>query len=171
MVWTEIRGDPEVNVFGRRISAAAQRQALAMALIALVGGRRRARSSSSRSATFDVSQSIFESASAFGTVGLSTGITAGLPSAGKIALIVLMYLGRVGPHALGVGARAARAARAATATRKGGRSLARQEEAQFLVIGLGRFGGALAAELIELGHEVLGVDADPRSGAGATRTS
>ena len=48
-----------------------------------------------------MSQSIFESASAFGTVGLSTGITAGLPEAGKIALIVLMYLGRVGPHALG----------------------------------------------------------------------
>ena len=33
----------------------------------------------------------------------------------------------------------------------------------FLVIGLGRFGGALAETLIELGHEVLGVDADPRT--------
>jgi len=31
-----------------------------------------------------------------------------------------------------------------------------------LVIGLGRFGGALAETLIELGHDVLGVDADPR---------
>lgn len=31
-------------------------------------------------------------------------------------------------------------------------------EQQFLVIGLGRFGGALAETLIELGHEVLGVD-------------
>jgi Trk-type K+ transport system membrane component len=45
---------------------------------------------------------VFEAASAFGTVGLSTGITADLPTAGKIALIVLMYLGRTGPHTLGV---------------------------------------------------------------------
>ena len=31
-----------------------------------------------------------------------------------------------------------------------------------LVIGLGRFGGSLAEALVDLGHEVLGVDADPR---------
>ena len=31
-----------------------------------------------------------------------------------------------------------------------------------LVIGLGRFGSALAETLMELGHDVLGVDADPR---------
>lgn len=31
---------------------------------------------------------------------------------------------------------------------------------QFLVIGLGRFGSALAKELYEMGHEVLGVDED-----------
>jgi len=31
-----------------------------------------------------------------------------------------------------------------------------------LVIGLGRFGKALAGELVSLGHEVLGVDTDPR---------
>jgi trk system potassium uptake protein TrkA len=37
---------------------------------------------------------------------------------------------------------------------------ARHDE-QMLVIGLGRFGGRLGMELMELGHEVLGVDADP----------
>jgi trk system potassium uptake protein TrkA len=31
-----------------------------------------------------------------------------------------------------------------------------------LVIGLGRFGGSLAEALVDLGHEVLGVDADPK---------
>jgi len=31
-----------------------------------------------------------------------------------------------------------------------------------LVIGLGRFGGAVANSLMRMGHEVLGVDADPR---------
>ncbi len=39
--------------------------------------------------------------------------------------------------------------------------MAREE--QFLVIGLGRFGGALAETLTDLGHEVLGVDADEKS--------
>ena len=33
---------------------------------------------------------------------------------------------------------------------------------EFIVIGLGRFGGGLAATLVAMGHEVLGVDADPR---------
>jgi trk system potassium uptake protein TrkA len=36
-------------------------------------------------------------------------------------------------------------------------------KAQFLVIGLGRFGGALAEDLVEHGQEVLGVDANPRA--------
>jgi trk system potassium uptake protein TrkA len=35
-------------------------------------------------------------------------------------------------------------------------------EGEFLVIGLGRFGGGLAETLVELGHDVLGVDADPK---------
>jgi trk system potassium uptake protein TrkA len=39
--------------------------------------------------------------------------------------------------------------------------MARQGE--FLVCGLGRFGGALARELMALGHEVLGVDLDERT--------
>jgi trk system potassium uptake protein TrkA len=33
---------------------------------------------------------------------------------------------------------------------------------EFLVIGLGRFGGALATDLIDHGHEVLGVDVDAK---------
>ena len=33
---------------------------------------------------------------------------------------------------------------------------------EFVVIGLGRFGGGLAATLVGMGHEVLGIDSDPR---------
>lgn len=33
---------------------------------------------------------------------------------------------------------------------------------EFLVIGLGRFGGGLAGTLVGMGHDVLGVDADPK---------
>ena len=39
---------------------------------------------------------LFEQVSAFGTVGLSTGITGSLSSAGKIVIIISMFLGRVG---------------------------------------------------------------------------
>jgi trk system potassium uptake protein TrkH len=39
---------------------------------------------------------IFEVISAFGTVGLSTGITAELPPSGQLMLMLLMYVGRVG---------------------------------------------------------------------------
>ena len=34
---------------------------------------------------------------------------------------------------------------------------------QFIVIGLGRFGGGLAETLVGMGHEVLGVDTDPKT--------
>lgn len=45
-------------------------------------------------------KSLFEVVSAFGTVGLSTGITSGLTAASKICLIVTMFAGRVGPMTL-----------------------------------------------------------------------
>ena len=40
---------------------------------------------------------LFESTSAFGTVGLSTGITPGLTALGKLIIIITMFIGRVGP--------------------------------------------------------------------------
>jgi len=43
---------------------------------------------------------LFEAMSAFGTVGLSTGVTSGLTPFGRLAIIVAMYMGRVGPLTL-----------------------------------------------------------------------
>jgi trk system potassium uptake protein TrkH len=43
---------------------------------------------------------MFEAVSAFGTVGLSTGITASLSPTGKLVLVALMFAGRVGPLTL-----------------------------------------------------------------------
>ncbi|WP_195970339.1 TrkH family potassium uptake protein [Clostridium thermobutyricum] len=40
---------------------------------------------------------LYEATSAFGTVGLTTGVTQRLNTIGKIVIIITMYLGRVGP--------------------------------------------------------------------------
>lgn len=45
----------------------------------------------------------FEATSALGGVGMSTGITAQTSDGGRFVLIVLMYLGRVGPLTFGLG--------------------------------------------------------------------
>ncbi|MHC4476382.1 MAG: TrkH family potassium uptake protein [Planctomycetota bacterium] len=49
---------------------------------------------------FTMSEIMFESASALGTVGLSTGITPSLTSAGKLIIIAVMLIGRLGPLTL-----------------------------------------------------------------------
>jgi trk system potassium uptake protein TrkH len=46
---------------------------------------------------------LFETVSAFATVGLSTGVTAGLPPAGQALLVVLLFLGRVGTITVATG--------------------------------------------------------------------
>ena len=45
---------------------------------------------------FTLIQIIFEVCSAFGSVGLSLGITAELSEFGKVVIMILMFIGRVG---------------------------------------------------------------------------
>jgi len=54
---------------------------------------------------FDFLSSTFEAFSALGTVGLSMGYTHKLTMGGKIVIIFLMYIGRVGPLTLLLGLR------------------------------------------------------------------
>lgn len=44
----------------------------------------------------------FEAVSAFGTVGLSAGVTPGLSSTGRLIIIICMFVGRLGPLAVAV---------------------------------------------------------------------
>ncbi|WP_104162365.1 TrkH family potassium uptake protein [Cryobacterium sp. N22] len=92
----EIRGDGVVNVFGKRLSRAVHRQAISVVLLAVfVVVASTAVLMVLTDLTLDVL--LFEAVSAFGTVGLSTGITASLPPAGQVILILLMFIGRLGP--------------------------------------------------------------------------
>ncbi len=100
MIWAEVRGEPEVNAFGRRIASNTQRQALSITLMAL-GAVAVCVLVLVSISPYSLEDTLFESLSAFGTVGLSTGITAGLPGPGEVALILLMFLGRIGPLTLG----------------------------------------------------------------------
>ncbi len=50
--------------------------------------------------SFDFIELFFEIISAFGTVGLSTGITSSLSLPGKVIIILTMFFGRLGPLAL-----------------------------------------------------------------------
>ncbi len=54
------------------------------------------------SESFPLNSILFETASALGTVGLSTGITGDLSSIGKLVLIVTMFVGRLGVLTFGL---------------------------------------------------------------------
>jgi len=95
VVWNEIRGHQDVEFQGRRISTAAQRQALAI-LVLSAGAIVIATLSLVPMTPLPYEKVLFEVISAFATVGLSTGITADLPPAGQFILVVLMFAGRVG---------------------------------------------------------------------------
>jgi trk system potassium uptake protein TrkH len=91
----EVRGDSDVNVFRRRLSPAVIRRAITLALLS-VGLVVTASIVLETISSFPLTDTIFEVTSAFGTVGLSTGITANLPVAGHMMLTVIMVAGRVG---------------------------------------------------------------------------
>lgn len=95
LVWAEIRGRQDTEIFGRRIATSVQREAITVLVLgsAVVTLGTFVLLATSH---FPTDQVIFEVISAFGTVGLSTGITADLPPVSQFTLIVLMFIGRVG---------------------------------------------------------------------------
>jgi trk system potassium uptake protein len=100
IMMTELRGEGAVHIFGKRLSRAVHRQAITVVLIA-VAAVVIATALLMIITGLDLDKLLFEAVSAFGTVGLSTGITPGLPDAAKVILTLLMFLGRLGPLTLG----------------------------------------------------------------------
>lgn len=96
VVWAEIRGNPQVHIFGRKLSPGVIRQSLSLlflsmtvvvlSTVALLAAT-----------SYDLVRVLFEVISASAVVGLSTGITPDLPPAAHILLVVLMVAGRIGP--------------------------------------------------------------------------
>jgi trk system potassium uptake protein len=102
VLWAEMRGDPDVDVGRRRVPATNQRQALAVTLLG-IGLVAVGTFTLLAMTDFRLQQVLFETISAFATVGLSTGITADLPPAAQLVVVALMFVGRIGPLTLASG--------------------------------------------------------------------
>ncbi len=99
-LWAAMRGRPQVEAFRRTVPQEQVAKALALVgvslatvsvvavlLLAVQPG--------------DPLGLLFETVSAFGTVGLSTGVTPHLHATGKVLIIAAMFVGRTGPLTLG----------------------------------------------------------------------
>lgn len=94
-IWNEVRGRDEVTIAHRSVSASSQRQALSVALLgvaAVVTGTMLLLMFTD----YSLEKVLFEAISAFGTVGMSTGITYHLPPSAEWVLMALMFTGRIG---------------------------------------------------------------------------
>jgi trk system potassium uptake protein len=94
-VWSEAKGRPSVQAFGRRIPSDVQRVALSVVAwgATIVAVSTIVISHLTKAHLEDV---LFDVISAFATVGLSTGLTEQLPDPAKYVMVATMFFGRVG---------------------------------------------------------------------------
>ncbi len=108
MIWNRMKGNEEVNIFNRtvpreiisRTISIIFASAFSIAIITsvlLIAGRGELPPLESRHFFVEY---LFDTVSAFGTVGLSMGVTPKLNDIQKYALILMMFAGRVGPLTL-----------------------------------------------------------------------
>ena len=92
-----LKGRQDAEVYKRRISQSVVFKAMAIFMlgitIVIIGVM--ILSITEIGASFETI--LYEVISAFGTVGLSQGLTPTLSSVGKVTIAIIMYLGRVGP--------------------------------------------------------------------------
>ena len=97
IAYTEIARGTAVNILGKRLARSVQRQAITVAVLALGVVTAATMGLMLLHEDLGLDRLLFEAVSAFATVGLSTGITADMSPAGQLILIILMFLGRLGP--------------------------------------------------------------------------
>ncbi|MBF9253923.1 ATPase [Pontibacter sp. 172403-2] len=95
-VWTTIRNKRHLEIGHRTIPHAVAYKAFSVFAFAAILNITFLFILSISDAQYDIIKLAMEQVSAFATVGLSTGITAGLSDVGKLVIILSMYLGRVG---------------------------------------------------------------------------
>ena len=108
LMWNRLKGSVEVNIFNRTIPreivsrtisiifASAFSVAIIWSVLLIAGGGKLP-TPETRSLFVEY---LFDTVSAFGTVGLSMGVTPKLNDVQKYALILMMFAGRVGPLTL-----------------------------------------------------------------------
>lgn len=90
-----LRGSNGCNVFGRKISSEVIKKAGMVLIINLVLGLTAVLAILATS-NMKMDDVLFEVYSAISTVGMTTGITRDLNTAGRIIIIIMMYCGRIG---------------------------------------------------------------------------
>ncbi|MFW6238133.1 MAG: potassium transporter TrkG, partial [Halanaerobiales bacterium] len=99
--WNMITGKNDIEIYNRRLEEGIVLKAMAIAMLSLA-------LVVFVTLVLTISESteflpmLFETVSAFGTVGLSTGVTSTLSSFGRILITLTMFAGRVGPLTLAV---------------------------------------------------------------------
>lgn len=108
MIWNRLKGSEGVNIFNRTIPrgnisrtisiifASAFSVSIITSLLLILGSG----NLSPLESRHLFVEYLFETVSAFGTVGLSMGVTSKLTDAQKLAVILMMFAGRVGPLTL-----------------------------------------------------------------------
>jgi trk system potassium uptake protein TrkH len=101
-VFAALRKREEVEMFKRSIRVVVVGRAVTVTLlfVAVLFGASLALSITENANGFTMSDIMFEAGSALGTVGLTTGITPSLTTAGKLIIIAVMLIGRLGPLTL-----------------------------------------------------------------------
>lgn len=99
--WSMVRGNQEVTVFKRTIPLANVRKALAVVIISFMTMilATVVLLTFEEGAFMDI---MYETVSAIGTVGLSRNYTGSLNEIGRYIIVLLMYLGRIGPISLAI---------------------------------------------------------------------
>jgi trk system potassium uptake protein TrkH len=104
MAWSRWKGEEATTFWNRSIRSEATSRAVGLFVISFgivtTGIFVLTITESFRSQGTRFLDCMFEATSAFGTVGLSTGLTPNLSTTGRLAVILLMFFGRVGPLTL-----------------------------------------------------------------------
>lgn len=97
-----IRENPEIHVFKRHIDQPTVIRSYAILVISLMFVLLCAFLLSITNDGFLFKDILFDSVSAYGTVGLTSGVTEQLNSIGKLIVVFTMFLGRIGPLIIGL---------------------------------------------------------------------